>query len=137
MKRILMFVLFIAGCGANGPEEMVVQSIYAHLEMNTVTSIEVLKYDSLHSTHYTTFKTITDSSTINQLIDLLKKMPAEGEIMISFNGSVPYQKVLFREVDDTTDTIEIIANQVKTPATSFYDPARGSETKFVEMILAR
>jgi len=138
MKLFPVIALFVIGCSnTDGPQEIVIRSIYSHYGISSVSSVEVLRYDSLYSSHFILDKTITSTDSISQLPDLLEKLPEEGEIMISFVGSEPYYNILLKESGTKTDTIEIIANMVKTPAASFYDPPRSSEMKFVERVLAQ
>lgn len=64
-------------------------------------------------------KTITDSETIQTMVNLIEKMPIDGDIYVSFSSSVSVTKAIFKCADHTS-VIEFYNGKVKTPGTSFY-----------------
>lgn len=129
-------ILALSTCGPNNPEpSKMKESIASLLAIGNISTVQVQEYDSLYSSSFRVKRTVTDNDTISALLDLLRILPGEGDIMIKFGGGVSYQKALFMTSDAKCDTVEIVGEKIKTPATSFYASERDAEKKFIRLLL--
>jgi hypothetical protein len=112
------------------------KSIFSYYDFRNLAMIQVQEYDSLYSSHFSVKRTITDRDTIAVLLELLKILPSEGDIMVSWAGNASFQKMIFIDSASNRYSMDIIGNRIKTPKTSFYLPERDAEKKFVRLVLA-
>jgi hypothetical protein len=134
--RILALAWALLTCGPNNPQQSAMkESIFSYYDFGNVSKIQVQEYDSLYSSHFYVRRTIVDPDTIAALLDLLRILPGEGDIMVKFGGGVSFQKAIFMESDTKYGIVEIVGKRVKTPATSFYGSVSDAEKKFIRLLL--
>lgn len=110
-------------------------SIFKHLNVGHITELHVEYYKSLYSTSSGKTVTITNADTIKKVTDLLKALPDTGEIMVKFGSEVSLNKLTLVDSDAKSGTVILVDNRIKTPATSFYQPARKEETSLVNLVI--
>jgi hypothetical protein len=112
------------------------ESIFTFFNFEKISRINVFKFDSLCSSYYTVTKSIVDRDTLAFIVDLLKKLPCEGEINLKFRCNTSFYKLIFDGPGSRKDTIDIVGFKLKTPNTSFYKNVTEEEMKIVELIRA-
>lgn len=136
MKKLVIALFILTGCGSlSNTDNDKINSIASYLNLKNISMVQVLEYDSLNSSNYFVKKTLTNKDTIIQLVDLLEKLPDEGDIMVKFAGTASFHKIILVESYSKYDTIDIVNNRIKTPKTSFYNPEREDEKEFIKLLI--
>jgi hypothetical protein len=105
------------------------------LNIGNVSELHIEYYKSLDVTSPGKTVIITNADTIKKVTDLLKVLPDTGEIMVKFGSEVSINKLTLVDSDLKTGTVILIGNRIKTPATSFYQPARNEEITLVNLVI--
>ncbi len=110
-------------------------SIYKHLNSGIIFTLQVEYFKSLYATSPGKMVTITDTDTIKKVTALLRALPDTGEIMVKFGPDASFNKLILVDSEAKADTVILIDNRIKTPATSFYHPAREEENALVKLVI--
>ncbi len=110
-------------------------SIFSTLSVGKVSHIHVEYYRTLYSTEPGKKIVISNTDTINTIVNLLKMLPDSGQIFIKWGQDAPMNKVILVGSNTISDTVMIIENRIKTPATSFYSPVKPEENQFVNLVI--
>jgi hypothetical protein len=110
-------------------------SIFSTLSVGKISYIQVEYFRTLYSTEPGKKIIISNTDTIDTVVNLLKMLPDSGQIFVSWGQDAPMNKVVLVGSNMISDTVIIIENRVKTPATTFYSPEKPEEKQFVNFVI--
>lgn len=116
----------------NQPDE---NSILKRLNSSSIKVVQIEYYKNIYSSVPGEKITISNVDTITQIENLLKLLPDNGQVFVKFNQDASKNNVILTDANGKSDTIAILANRIKTPATSFYLPSPDAENTFVNLVI--
>lgn len=91
-------------------------------------ALEIKKYQSISEHQIIRSVTIEDTDVVKKIMARIKKIPTEGDMMISFGPNAESIDLLFHCDNGTKQTVEIYQNKFKTPSTGFNSDKNETET---------
>lgn len=82
-------------------------------------ALDIKKYQSISVHQVVSAVTINDSRVVKSIMERIKNIPAEGDMMKSFGPDVESIDLIFHCANDTTQKVEIYQKRFKTPSTGF------------------
>ena len=114
MKKIVLIIFLITNYNINA--QMNSERIW--FKYKDCTLLEIVKYKSISNHKIEASVSINDIIFINNIIERIQNIPANGDMMISFGPDAEHIELLFYKEKDC-QKIEIYNHRFKTPSTGF------------------
>jgi len=82
-------------------------------------ALDIKKYQSISVHQVVSTVTIDDSKAVKSIMERIKNIPADGDMMKSFGPDAESIDLVFHCANDTTQKVEIYQKRFKTPSTGF------------------
>lgn len=82
-------------------------------------ALEIKKYQSISVHQVVSAVAINDSKVVKSIMQRIKNIPADGDMMKSFGPDAESIDLIFHCANDTTQKVEIYQKRFKTPSTGF------------------
>lgn len=99
------------------------------------TALEIKKYKSVSDHKIIASVSIADIKVVKKIVERIEKIPANGDMMVSFGPDAQHTELIFSCQDSTKNIIEIYQKGFKTPSTGFNSDGNEPEKKLREDIM--
>lgn len=93
------------------------------------TVLEIKKYKSISDHKVVAEVSISDLKIVKKIVERIEKIPANGDMMVSFGPDAPHTELIFSCADSKKEIIEIYQKGFKTPSTGFNGDGNEGEKK--------
>lgn len=92
-------------------------------------ALEIKKYQSISVHQVASAVAINDSKVVKSIMQRIKNIPADGDMMKSFGPDAESIDLIFHCANDTTQKVEIYQKRFKTPSTGFNSGKNETESR--------
>jgi len=92
-------------------------------------ALDIKKYQSISVHQVVSAVTINGSKAVKSIMERIKNIPADGDMMKSFGPDAESIDFIFHCANDTTQKVEIYQKRFKTPSTGFNSGKNETESR--------
>lgn len=127
---LLTNVMFILNCSTQTS-----CSIYDYFNLGNLNNIQVEYYDSMHTASLDTIINCSNLETVNHIKNLLKMLPAAGEIMVNI-AECPVTKLILMMDSNEKASLTFFGESLCSPEGTFYDqPTKDEMSELFNLII--
>ncbi|MEO6975463.1 MAG: hypothetical protein ABI144_06250 [Gallionella sp.] len=130
VKEIIVFVLAVLiissnTCLADSERTAMTRPWFSTKEC---TSLEIKKYKSISVHQIVSAVMIEDSTAVKNIMQRIERIPADGDMMVSFGPDAESIDLFFHCANNTTQKVAIYQKRFKTPSTGFNSETNETES---------